>query len=164
MTPTLIWQSPESISTEALAILVFEKDAGQEVPNDEVFRRFDSLTEGLLAELYRAGECAGKMLDTVLLHRPRGLAARRLLLVGAGKPDKFNSAELRKAAGAAFRFLKGKGVHELAFLPAGNFPLGRQVAAAAEGLLAGDFEPDTYKTEKKDDRRIDRVSIVAEAG
>ncbi|MBI3664936.1 MAG: leucyl aminopeptidase [Acidobacteria bacterium] len=161
MTPILIWQSAESISTEALAIVVFEKDAGQEVPGDDLFRRFDALTEGLLGELYRAGECTGKMLDAVLLHRPRGLAARRLLLVGGGKREKFNSAELRKAAGAVLRCLKGRGVHEFAFLPAGRLPLARQIAAAVEGLLAADFEPDTYKTDKKDDKRIDRVSIVA---
>ncbi len=35
----------------------------------------------------------------VLVHFPEGLAAKRLLLVGAGKPDKFAVADLRKIAG-----------------------------------------------------------------
>jgi len=46
---------------------------------------------------------------------PVGLAAPRLLLVGAGKREQFSGAALRKVAGAAARSLKSKGVKKIAF-------------------------------------------------
>ena len=51
------------------------------------------------------------MLDTTLLYYPQGLAAQRLLVLGAGKKDKFGTAELRRLAGAAVRMLKRAGYH-----------------------------------------------------
>ncbi len=156
MNLTLTSQAPERVETEALAVVVYESQ-----PGAPASPRMDP--GGIVSELFASGEATGKPLDTVLIHRPQGLAARRLLLVGGGKVEQFDSAQLRRAAGAALRFLKGKGVHEFVFAPSGNFPAGAQVAAAAEGLLAGDFEPDSYKTDKKDDKRIDRVAILADS-
>ena len=39
-------------------------------------------------DLIDAGEVAGKSLELTLLHRPPGVAAARVLLAGAGKPEK----------------------------------------------------------------------------
>ena len=37
------------------------------------------------ADLIASGEVTGKMLETTLLHKPAGLKAKRLLLIGGGK-------------------------------------------------------------------------------
>jgi leucyl aminopeptidase len=159
---TLTRQAPELLETEALTAIVFDPadDTAAGEPADAGFDRLDALAGGLLAELRRSGELTGKALDTVLLHRPAGLAARRLLLVGGGKREKWDLAQLRNAAGTALRFLKGKGVHELVFLPPDGLPAETLVTATAWGLIAADFEPDSYKTEKNNDRRIDRAQIA----
>lgn len=47
------------------------------------------------------------MLEFTLIHSPQGLKASRLLLVGVGKREQFNSAVARKVTGAALRYLKG---------------------------------------------------------
>ncbi len=60
------------------------------------------------ADLIASGEVTGKMLETTLLHKPSGLKAKRLLLIGGGKAKSFSSYELRKLAGAALRNLKSK--------------------------------------------------------
>ncbi len=138
-------------------MVIFEKSEGGEPSG-----RLDGLAGGLVGELFASGEATGKALDTVLIHRPQGFAARRLLLVGGGKAEKFDAALLRRAAGTALRALKGKGVHRFVFVPAGSFSAAVQVSAAAEGLLAADFEPDVYKTDKKNDKRIDSVTIAAD--
>ncbi len=161
MTLNLTFDSPESIPSEALAVVIYEGDR-----QEALLDRLDSLTGGLIGDLRRSGEASGKAFETALVHRPQGLAAPRLLLVGAGKPENFDAANLRKAAGTALRRLKEKGVHEFVFVASGPLPAPARVAAAAEGLVAADFEPDSYKTDKKDDKRIDRVAIAAtrEAG
>ena len=59
-------------------------------------------------ELYESGEFTGKSCEISVLHRPAGLKAKRLVLAGGGKREKFNSAELRRVSGAVLRSLKNK--------------------------------------------------------
>lgn len=116
------------------------------------------------AALYETGEFKGKSLDFVLLHNPEGVAARRLLLVGAGKAESFGTAELRTAAGAAVRYLKGKGYQRLALaLPDGQSSPAH-VECAVQGALLGEYEPDQLKTDAtKGDRRFQSFSVAAPA-
>jgi leucyl aminopeptidase len=72
-------------------------------------------TRGLISELDPA-EFSGKAYEFALLERPAGLAARRLLVVGAGKKEKFDSNQLRRVAGAAVRTLRARGIHEVTWL------------------------------------------------
>lgn len=117
-----------------------------------------------IAELYELAEFKGKMLDFSLLRHPAGLAARRLLLVGGGKPEAFAPPDCRVAAGAAIRHLKGKGIRKLAFLLAGNLASPAFVEAAVQGALLGEFEPDALKTDPaKSERRFDSFTLLVPA-
>ncbi len=127
-------------------------------------QQLDSLTGGRLRDLQQSGELTGKSLDMVLLHQVPGLAASRLLLVGAGKPEKFGSAELRKAAAAALRYLKNKGVRTIAFLLPSSLSLSEAAQVVTEGALLGDYEADKYKTEKKDQKEVDSFTIAGFSG
>ena len=100
------------------------------------------------------------MLEFTLVHAPAGLKAARLLLVGAGKKEPFNSATLRKISGAALRYLKGRSVKNLALLVREGDAKEELAQAIVEGALTADFESDKYKTDKKNDKRIDCVSIA----
>jgi leucyl aminopeptidase len=120
----------------------------------------DQFTNGLLKKLAKSGELTGKALEMTLVHAPAGLKAARLLLVGAGKREKFDSAVLRRVAGAALRYLKTRGVHNFAFAAREDSATEDSAQAIAEGLLAADFEADKYKTEKKNDKSIDSVQLA----
>ena len=95
-----------------------------------------------------------------LIHAPAGLKATRLLLVGAGKRDKFDLATLRKIAGAALRYLKSRSVKHLAFLVRENDLNENSAQAVAEGAITANFETDKYKSDKKNDKSIDTVLIA----
>ncbi len=141
---------PEAVEADALVTLVFE---------GEKATRFADAA----GEFIATGEIAGKSLEMTLLHRAPGIAARRLLLVGAGKRERYNPGELRKAAGAAVRFLKAKSIRRIAFLPEPGDA--EAVAAAAEGAILGEYEPDRYKTEKENgNKAIDRFTVVVPDG
>ena len=62
------------------------------------------------ADLLASGEITGKSFESALLHRPLGLKAARLLVIGAGKAKNFGSVELRKAADskASFEVVHGE--------------------------------------------------------
>ena len=144
-----------SLETDALVTPVFEGDD----PLQGRAAELDQLTGGLLKKLATGGELTGKTLEFTLIHAPAGLKAARLLLVGAGKKDQFNVATLRKVVGAALRSLKAKSVKNFAFLAGGALPPEDGSQAIVEGLLAGDFETDKYKTDKKD-KKIEFVALV----
>jgi leucyl aminopeptidase len=115
------------------------------------------------AELADDGEVAGKALEFTLLHKPAGLAAQRVLLAGAGKPEKFHSGELRKLAAAAVRHLKGKSIKNIALLLEGELATADYASAAAEGALLGNYDPDSLKT--ADDKKFaDAFAVAAPDG
>src|SRR5579872_1150615 len=97
--------------TEALVTYVFEDSD----PVQGRIAELDQFSNGLLKKLASSGELTGKTLEMTLIHAPAGLKAARLLLVGAGKREKFDSAALRKISGSALRYLKSRGVHTLVF-------------------------------------------------
>jgi leucyl aminopeptidase len=117
-------------------------------------------------DVIASGEVTGKSFETTLLHRPAGLKAKRLLLVGGGKAKNFSAAELRKLAGAAVRTLKSKSIRSFAFvLPANATAAGVSaddaVRAIVEGAFVGNFDPGYYKSDRNDkDEKIDAVTIV----
>ena len=135
----------EQIEADALIVPVFE---GR---RDE---RFGA------APLLDAGEVSGKMLELTVLHHPEGMAAKRIVLAGAGKPERFDSAELRKLAGAAVRALKAKSLKTIALALEGSWASADSAAAAVEGAVLGDFEPDRYKT-GNDKKSLDAFIVVA---
>ena len=144
-----------SIQADALITYVFEQDKKL----DGVLGEIDNAMKGHLGVLATGGELTGKSLELVLVHFPEGLAAQRLLLVGAGKPEKFVVADLRKIAGTALRYLKSRGVKKLAFLAREGDRGPAAAQAVVEGLIAADFESDKYRTEKKD-REIQAVALA----
>ena len=119
-----------SISSDAIVTYIFgDKDARIE----GVVAELDRATEGKIKPLADSGELTGKFLEMTLLHYPQGLAAKKLLLVGAGKPGKFSHAELRKIAGAALRHLRARGAKSFAFIAREN----DRTPAAAQAIADG---------------------------
>jgi len=158
---TLSRSDPAELETECLAVVVV--DQGEKDKPAPVVLGGNQAIQTAVSDLLASGEVSGKLLETVLVHRPQGLKARRLLLVGGGKNKDFSSFELRKLAGTAVRFLKPKQIRSLAFLLP-DLPSGAAdgVRAAVEGAYVGDFDPDTYKSDRKD-QRIEELSLLAPA-
>jgi leucyl aminopeptidase len=149
-------QSAAAIEAQALVTYVFEEDD----PVNGRVAELDQSIGGLLRRLAKGGELTGKSLEMTLIHAPSGLKAERLLVVGAGKKEKFGQAELRKLAGAALRFLKTRGVKRLAFLSREGDVNSGATQAVTEGLLLADFEGDKYKTGKKPDAPLESGALL----
>jgi len=153
--------NPAEIETECLAVIAL--DNGEKDKNSARVATEEKAVADAVADLISSGEVTGKTLETVLLHAPRGLKAKRLLIIGGGKAKNFSAYELRKAAGTAVRFLKPRGLRKLAFLaPSGFDGANNAVRAIVEGALVGDFDPDTYKSDRKD-QSVHEFTVVAPA-
>ncbi|MBZ5515880.1 MAG: leucyl aminopeptidase [Acidobacteriia bacterium] len=122
--------------------------------------RLPAEVRSTIEELQASREITGKSYECTLLHRPAGLAARKLLVVGAGKRQKFNDAQLRRVAGAAVRHLRGRGIHELAWLLDNEGTRRESVEAVVEAALLADYDADRYRTEREVERRIDLLALA----
>ncbi|HMD78303.1 MAG TPA: leucyl aminopeptidase [Terracidiphilus sp.] len=212
------------IETELLAVLAADTQTSKapDAKPEPVLLTADLSVMAAAKAVLASGEYKAGANETLLLHAPAGLAAKRLLIVGLGKQAKATVHGVRNAAGAAVRFAKPRGIRELAFAlpePASTepkpapaapepavaapetatagpkpatpvpdtatagpkpatavpetapaapepasatpkptpaapeletLPLSRCTRAAVEGALLGDFDPDTYRSDRKD--------------
>lgn len=151
------------VETDCLVIPVVDK--GEKDKSQASVLSSEKAFQDAAHELIASGELTGKALELAMLYRPAGTKAKRVLLVGGGKENKFNPNDLRKIAGAAARHLKSRSIRNIAIaLPSPvHFHANNAVRAAVIGAVIGDFDPDTYKSDRKD-QRIDSLTIVAPPG
>ncbi len=155
------------ITTELLAVLAADTQTGKgsEAKPQPTLLIADPGVLAAAAGVLSTGEYKAGANETVLLHAPAGLAAKRLLIVGAGKLAKATVHSVREAAGTAVRFAKPRGVRELVFALPEDYskgPLHAVARVAVEGAFVGDFDPDTYRSERKD-QSIQSLTIAAPA-
>jgi len=145
------------VEADALVVTIYEGEKADE----GALKELDERTGGIVSEMLGTDEMRGKKNDTVYIYRPANIRAERLLLVGAGKREEFSLDTIRKVTGSAARFLRGKGARSMAILRRSQLEIGNSAQAAVEGVLLGLFEPDMYKTENKEERRIDELILLA---
>ncbi|MGH9600813.1 MAG: leucyl aminopeptidase family protein, partial [Terriglobales bacterium] len=160
MKTTLSFAAPSEIETECLAVAVL--DQGEKDKPAPVVQTSDKAVAAAAADVMASGEVTGKPLETAMVHRPQGLKARRLLLVGGGKPKGFSHSELRKIAGAAVRHAKSKSVRSVAVVAPESIAAPEAVRTIVEGAFIANFDPDTYKSDRKD-QLLDALTVVAPA-
>src|SRR5580698_9211031 len=137
------------VDSDALVVVGFEGAAPEAAAADQT------------KELYDSGEFSGKALEIAILHRPAGLKAKRLVLAGGGKSEKFDAAELRKLTGAVVRALKSKGIHTITLALDDAQRSDDFVASAVEGAVLADVENDRYKTDpKKNEKHVDSFAVI----
>ncbi len=109
-------------------------------------KKSDKSVSGALEGAAKAGVFRGETMETSF-YNDRG---SNFLFIGLGEPKPFCEDDIRKAAGLAVKWAKGKKLGSLCFVTNPN--LGkpeRQAALAAEGALLSDFKV-CFKTRKED--------------
>ena len=163
MKTELLLKDAATIATELLVVFAVD----QSTSKDNTARPEVALLTGdaaiqkaaqavLASEEFKSGAN-----ETLLLHAPAGLKAKRLLIIGLGNGAKATPHDVRKAAGTAVRFAKPRAIRELAIAtPAGEaFATAATVRAIVEGALVGDFDPDTYRSDRKD-QSMQSVTVI----
>src|SRR5579863_10203491 len=97
----------DQLTVDALAVICHE--SGENMPAL-------ALQNGWFEDVRASGEVSGKLYEIAILHRPQGVAAKRLVLIGGGKRASFSTVEARRVAGTLVRALKSKGVKSVALL------------------------------------------------
>ena len=138
----------ESVECDALVAFTFEGK-----PND---RFKDSLSE-----VYASGEVTGKPLEMTLVHRPAGFKAKRVCCwqaLGRRTNSLRPSCAACRGGGAASEIEVGASTSRS--LLDGAFAGAEHVAAAVEGAMLGDYEPDRYKSDKKGRKIVEQFTVA----
>ncbi len=166
----LLFADATTFATPLLAVFAVDIATGPDAtPLPTLLTTADAVSDAA-GEFLTSGEFKAKAGETLLLHRPLGLKADRLLIVGLGKAKKLAPAELRSGAGTAIRFAKARGIRDAAI----HFPEDRALSdehlesleclqtarALVEGALLADVDPDIYRTDRKD-RSMHSITVLA---
>ena len=142
------------IQTELLAVLAADTQTakGPDAKPQPKLLTTDPAVLVAAAAVLGTGEYKAGANETVLLHAPAGITAKRLLIVGLGKLAKATVHSVRDAAGTAVRFAKPRAIRAVVLaLPSSDGLRGAAVIrAAVEGAFVGDFDADTYRSDRKD--------------
>jgi len=165
MKTTISLASPAEVEAECLVAVVL--DHSEPAPNvkekdkkpDLKISATDAAVQSAAADLLASGEVTGKPFETNLIHKPAGIKAKRLLLVSGGSAKKFSSYDLRRIAGTAVRTLKARALRNFTFIAPLGVPAEEAVHAVVEGAHVGNFDPDYYRSDRKD-QKIDAITIV----
>jgi leucyl aminopeptidase len=172
MQTKISFENLAGIQTELLAVLATDTQAakGPDAKPQPVLLTSDEKVRSAAAAVLSSGEYKAGPNETVLLHGPAGLAAKRLLIIGIGKNAKATVHAVRNAAGTAVRYTKPRGIRELTLtLPEAPAETGVTLAATAsaraavEGAFVGNFDADTYRSERKD-VSVQSFTLAAPAG
>lgn len=165
MKTELTFEPPASLPAELLVVLAVDaspakdKNAGPKntlLTNDPAI--LAAAQSALSGEEFKSSVC-----ETLLLHSPDGVQAKRLLIIGLGKSAKASVQEIRRVAGTAVRFAKPRQIREVTFVIPKHEGVSISAAtrAAIEGAFVGDFDPDIYRSDRKD-RSIQKFVVVAQ--
>jgi leucyl aminopeptidase len=148
-------------SVDAIVLMLHEVDV---VPQGAA-TMIDQATDGAITALLRDGEFTGKSNQQAVLHTHARLKAKKVVLIGLGKPEKLTLEALRQAAGSAARYARGlcattiavpvdgtEGVHQ---------PPSDVAQAVVEGMVLALYRFDKFKTEDNDRQEIAEVRLVA---
>ena len=167
MKTQLIFSNLAGVDGEVLVVLAADTQTGKGADGkaEPVLLSSDPVVQGAAAAVLASGEFKAGANETLLLHAPAGLAAKRLLIVGVGKAAKASAHAVRSAVGTAVRFVKPRGIRSVVFaLPEhAALPPGPCTRAAVEGALVADYDPDTYRSDRKDLSVYD-FTVVGVAG
>src|SRR5262249_50830471 len=144
------------VACDLLAFPLFEG----ETPRLPALRALDTATRGLVASVLESGEFKAELHRTCLLHRPPGLKAARLLLIGAGPKEEFTLATLREVAGTVVRAARSAGARTVALFRRRTLDVDDAARVAVEGALYGSFDSDIYKTRNRDARSVERFILL----
>jgi leucyl aminopeptidase len=158
----LQYSNPAEVQSECLVVFALDHNTDKSKDAKPQAKLATAGLETSAADVVATGDVTAKAFETTLLHAAKGTKAKRLLIVGSGKAAKFNADELRKAAGAAVRFVKGKNLKSLSIALPSSLDAGAALRAAVEGAYIADFDPNYYASDRKDQSISELVVIAPE--
>ncbi|MCG6898761.1 MAG: leucyl aminopeptidase [Gammaproteobacteria bacterium] len=156
-------ETPANIKTGCVILGVYERRI-----LSSAAAQFDQATDGMLKKILKNGDMDGSSGQTLILHHPAGAKCDRVLLVGCGKADKFNSRGYQQAVLCAAQAVNASGASDavsyLAVLEVPERTIYQKVRTLVEGACSAAYTPDALKSKKDNPvQPIRRLTVAVDA-
>jgi len=154
-----IWHGKlEHAATDCIVAALYEKNKLPQTTTE-----LNKSAGGLIHTLAHEGDLTGKLGDTSMLHHLKGIKARRILLVGAGKDETLTLANYCKIITSSIRALKDIPAEKILFclpeLPVEGLDTAAKIKQAAEVIQHTLYEFNHYHSEKKPARKLRLIEL-----
>jgi leucyl aminopeptidase len=147
-------------SGDCLGVGFFE----DQVEQSETFSTLNAALDGLLQEVVAESEFKGKSGETTWLRSPSNTPiARKVVLVGLGKPDTWTLESLRQAAATIARTAHKQKAKSVAIaLPLFNQDAALTAAAIIEGAVLSQHQDNRFKSETENGSKhlIEQIELL----
>ncbi|MDA2934202.1 leucyl aminopeptidase [Acidobacteria bacterium AH-259-D05] len=152
----LVKKNWDSIECDALIVPIFEDENN----GDHFFSTLDEKLGGLLSELKSTEEWTSKASQISVIYRPNQLKTARLILLGVGPRESYDSHSIRTLIMKAVHKVKSYDLKRVAFYRRSQVEPKRAAQAAVEGVILATYEGDDYKTKDKSKNFIEEILFV----
>jgi len=150
--------SLQNLSTSCLVLGVFQNKA---LP--ELTAQADKLTRKKLTKIIDAGDISGSLGQTVLVHNPDGVRARRILLVGLGKKSELTNKKfatvVNSVATALKKYSLADAADTLVNLSVKNADIGNLGQLLARGLQNSTYKYAETKSKKGKKPALKKIDV-----
>ncbi len=164
-------ETPSSNKSDCIVVAVFfNKEHSNKEHSDkknaslgDAARQLDEVSNGALTEIIDSGDFKGDLEQTQMLYKVEGVEASRVLMLGCGDQDSFDTVALNKAVKAASKSIKSSGIKSLSFYLADTFSADNVAQASTQIVIAHgdcDYQLLDYKSDAKDESKLQKVKVA----
>ena len=153
--------TPSSNKSDCIVVAIFSNDK-QAILGDAA-QELDKKSKGTLTEIIDCGDFKGTLEQTQMLYNVEGVQASRVLMLGCGDEDSFDTVALTKTAKAASKAIKSSKIKSLSFYLADSFNIDDMAQAATQIIIGHgdcDYQLLDYKSEAENDSKLKKVSVA----
>ena len=140
------------VTTTATPALVVNLFKGVKTPSGAT-GAIDKALDGAISQLIKDGEIKGGEGEITLVHTLGKIAPARVVVVGLGSKDKFNSQVARRVSADVVRFLRRRGITKAVTVAhgagAGGLDPAEAGQAMAEGAILGLYQFGQYRSKSQ---------------
>ena len=150
MRVTLDTQNPLTAAVDLLAVPLAQNDS-KKIQLPSRVAALDRAMGGRIASVFASGDFRGKARETLLLYPENGVRAKRVLLIGIGKPAELDVETLRGLAGTAVSRAAARHASKLALLVPNlrRLRVADAAQALAEGAVLSNYRFDVHRSRPK---------------
>lgn len=150
----------DAVECDALIVPMFE----DEEVTEDLPQALDEKLDGLLNELRSTEEWTAKSGEITVLFRPNQLKTTRLILVGAGKREQYDSHSIRQLTMQAVGHIKRYDLKRVAVYRRSSVEATLAAQAAVEGVMLATYDADDYKTVGRSKNFLEEILLATDEG